>query len=173
MPKDYSNAIIYKITSKNTGRCYIGSTVQKLSMRMAGHRADHKNYKKTGKKYCSSFIILEDGNIEYKCIAKHPCDNSKQLGKAGGYYQKKYECVNINTAGRTVKEWREENKEKLLKQQKEYKLKNKEKSQQKHICLCCKGKYTTANWARHAKTKKHVKAQSIQEQLQSGSINTP
>ena len=182
MPKDYSQGIIYKITSKNTGRCYIGSTVQKLSMRMASHRRDYKSYKKGSKKYCSSYMILEDGNIKYECIAKNPCENLEQLRKAEGFYQKKYDCVNLLIAGRTKKEYRQDNKqrikgrdskyrqknkEKISKQRKEYRQKNKEKINEKHICLCCGGRYTTQNWGEHAKTKKHVKAQAIQEQLQS------
>ena len=127
MSKDYSQGIIYKITSKNTGRCYIGSTVQKLSMRMGGHRRDYKKYKKGSKKYCSSYIVFEDGNIEYECIAKNPCENSKQLRKAEGFYQKKYECVNIRIEGRTKKEYCEDNKQKISKHRKEYRLENKQK----------------------------------------------
>ena len=181
MPKDYSNAIIYKIWSNNTGRCYIGSTVSRLSTRVSTHRSDYKTYKKTGKRYCSSSIILEDGDIKYERIAKNPCENLEQLRKAEGFYQKKYECVNINTAGRTVKEWYQDNKERVSKQQKKYNSKNKKqllkyqkeyyqenkvKKNKKNNCLCCKGKYTTKNWAQHAKAKKHIKAQALQEQLQ-------
>jgi len=195
MVKDYSTAIIYKIWSNNTGRCYVGSTVQRLSARMGGHRKDYKIYKKTGKKYCSSFIILEDGDIKYECIAKNPCENLEQLRKAEGFYQKKYECVNINSAGRTAKEYYEDNKQKIIKRHKEYNSKNKEqylkyqkewrqdnkeqiskykkeynlknKLNKKQNCLCCGGKYTTQNWIYHAKTKKHLKAQELQEQIQS------
>jgi len=188
MVKDYSQGIIYKIWSNNTGRCYIGSTVQRLSARMGGHRRDYKRYKKTGKSYCSSFIIFDDGDIKYERIAKNSCENLEQLRKAEGFYQKKYECVNINTAGRTRKEYRQDNKEKnkeyKLKNKekiKEYQLKNKEKKSKqdkvryqnnkdklnkKNICLCCGGKYTTQNWTYHAKAEKHVKAQALQEQLQ-------
>ena len=175
MVKDYSQGIIYKIWSNNTGRCYIGSTVQRLSARMGGHRRDYKIYKKTGKIICISSIILEDGDIEYKCIAKNPCENMGQLHRAEGFYQKKYECVNINTAGRTrkeryqdnkekIKEYYQNNKNKILKHRKEY---YKEKRSKKNNCLCCGGKYTTQNRYIHAKAKKHLKAQELQEQIQS------
>ena len=207
MPKDYSTAIIYKIWSNNTGRCYVGSTVQKLPARMRGHKSDYKFFKENGKIKCSSSFIYEDGDIEYKCIAKNPCENLEQLHRAEGFYQKKIKCVNILRAGRTDKEYyldnkgkikkqRKEhyqnnkekliknqkehyqnNKEKLIKYQKEYRQKNKEKikkrdkenkvkKNKKNNCLCCKGKYTTQNWTYHAKAKKHVKAQALQEQLQ-------
>ena len=204
MVKDYSQGIIYKIWSNNTGRCYIGSTVQRLSARMGGHRKDYKFYKKGGKKYCSSFIILEDGDIKYERIAKNPCENLEQLRKAEGFYQKKYECVNIRTAGRTAKDWYQDNKQKIkeyhqdnkekiskyhkkwheenkenikeyrrknrqqiLKRDKEYRQNNKEKLNKKNNCLCCGGRYTTDNWCKHVKTKKHIKTQALQEEIQS------
>ena len=50
-----------------------------------------------------------------------------------GYYIKNNDCVNKNIAGRTIKEWYEDNKEKLLKQQKQYYVDNKEKIQQNSI----------------------------------------
>jgi len=215
MVKDYSTAIIYKIWSNNTGRCYVGSTVQRLSARMGGHRRDYKSFKKTGKIICSSSFIFDDGDIKYERIAKNSCENLEQLRKAEGFYQKKYECVNIRREGRTAKEWyqdnkeriskrqkeyRQNNKDKIKKQKKEYRQKNKEKiskqdkeyyrdnkeqitkrhkkycqknkekikkRSKKYICVCCGGSYTTNNWCKHVKTKKHIKVQELQEEIQS------
>jgi len=234
---DYSYGKIYKIWTENSDDVYIGSTVQTLSLRMTGHRRQYKRFLKTGKSYCSSYILLEQGNIHYELIEKYSCENKQELHKREGHWQKKIACVNDRIAGRTIKEWyqdnikkiskknkkdyqknkekilkkskeyrqnnkeiiskyrennkekiskyhkeyHEKNKEKILKYHKEYKQKNKEKIlkrqkelyqknknklKEKHICICCGGKYTTQNWPKHSRTKKHVKAQKLQEQLQ-------
>ena len=144
---------------------------------MTGHRRQYKYFLKTGKKYCSSFIILEQGAIHYELIEKYPCESKQQLCRREGHWQKKMKCINKDIAGRTKKEYYQENKEQLLKHKKEYYQKNKEeilkyykknkiKINEKHVCICCDGRYTTGNWSRHQKTKKHVKAQKLQEQLQ-------
>ena len=197
---DYSYGKIYKIWTDNSDDVYIGSTIQTVSMRMVKHRSRYKYFLKTGKGYCTSYILLEQGAIHYKLIEKYPCENKQQLCKREGYWQKKITCVNKEIAGRTKKEYYQDNKLKIskyhkeynkeyyqdnklkiskknkeyyqdnklkiLKRQKEYDQKNKLKRKEKHICICCDGKYTTQNWPIHQKTKKHVKAQKLQEQLQ-------
>ena len=170
MPRDYSNGKIYKIWTDNSDDVYIGSTIQTVSMRMTKHRGCYQHFLKTGKGYCSSYIILEQGAIHYELIEKYSCENKQELCKREGKWQKKIKCVNDRTAGRTGKEYQKEynkkNKLKILKRQKEYNQKNKLKLKEKNICICCGGKYTTTNWSIHQKTKKHVKAQKLQEQLQ-------
>ena len=160
---DYSYGKIYKIWTDNSDDVYIGSTVETVSMRMAKHRARYKRFLKTGKGYYTSFIILEQGNIHYKLIEKYPCENRQQLHKREGHWQKKMTCVNDKTAGRTYKEYYLDNKLKILKKNKEKILK---RINEKNICICCDGRYTTGNWTKHSRTKKHVKAQKLQEQLQ-------
>ena len=208
---DYSYGKIYKIWTENSDDIYIGSTVQTVSMRMSDHRRHYKIFLKTGKGYCSSYILLEQGNIHYELIEKYPCENKQQLCKREGHWQKKLKCVNMLIAGRTKKGWHldnpnyykeyheknklkiakqkkeynQKNKLKIAKQKKEYRQKNKEeiskhqkkwyeknkekilkRRNEKNICICCDGRYTTGNWTKHSRTKKHVKAQKLQEQLQ-------
>ena len=163
---DYSYGKIYKIWTDNSDDVYIGSTIQTVSMRMVKHRSRYKYFLKTGKGYCTSYILLEQGAIHYKLIEKYPCENKQQLCKREGYWQKKITCVNKEIAGRTKKEYYQDNKLKISKKNKKYHQKNKLKRNEKHICICCGGKYTTNNWTIHQKTKKHVKAQQLQEQLQ-------
>ena len=151
---DYSYGKIYKIWTENSDDIYIGSTVQTVSMRMSDHRRHYKIFLKTGKGYCSSYILLEQGNIHYELIEKYPCENKQQLCKREGHWQKKLKCVNMLIAGRTKKGWHLDNPNYY----KEY--------HEKNICICCDGRYTTGNWTKHSRTKKHVKAQKLQEQLQ-------
>ena len=52
---DYEYGKIYEIVSPSTGLRYVGSTVQTLSLRMAGHR---RGYKRWLKKNYKKFIKL-------------------------------------------------------------------------------------------------------------------
>ena len=42
---DYQKGKIYQIWDEDYQECYIGSTVQELSMRMCGHRKDYRRFK--------------------------------------------------------------------------------------------------------------------------------
>eukprot|EP01080_Neovahlkampfia_damariscottae_P012895 gene12895-7314_t len=44
---NYQNGKIYKIINLTNEKCYIGSTTQKLSVRMAEHRSFYKKNKLT------------------------------------------------------------------------------------------------------------------------------
>ena len=128
MPKrDYSYGKIYKIISEDTTDIYIGSTVQTLSMRMTGHRRVYNYWVKNNKKYCSSCEILKYGNAEIKLITKYPCNSVKELRREEGRYQLKMDCVNRNSniAGRTMKEYRQDNKKKIKENDKKYYQNNK------------------------------------------------
>ena len=57
---------VYAIRSHQTTDIYIGSTTQALSMRMAHHRRNHKNYLNETYHHVTSFKILQypDAYIE-------------------------------------------------------------------------------------------------------------
>ena len=121
--RDYSYGKIYKIISEDTTDIYIGSTVQTLSMRMVGHRKIYNNWVKHNNKYCSSYEILKYGNAKIKLIKKYPCESKKELEREEGRCQLEFECVNRNIAGRTAKEYRQANKTRRKKYQKDNKIK--------------------------------------------------
>ena len=70
MPNDYTKGKIYAIRSSQTDKVYIGSTIQPLSQRMSGHRADYKCFLKTSERYISSFEILKYGSKNIPVIVK-------------------------------------------------------------------------------------------------------
>ena len=176
MSLDYSKGKIYKITSKNTNRVYIGSTAQTLKKRINDHRCKFNKFLKTKKIECTSSLIFEDGDIEYSLIIDYPCENVQQLRRKEGFYQLKIECVNVNIAGRTDKECYEQNKEIQKKKAREYVLKNYEKTKkyqdnyniinkeklkkkraEKTILQCsCGGSYREDRIERHLIAKKHI-----------------
>ena len=114
---NYANSKIYKITCNVTGLTYYGSTVNSLSKRMGQHR-DH--FKKGRGKSCNSKLVLAAGNYDYCLVEKCPCDDKTELHRRERFYIESNECVNKNIPGRTRKEWKFENKEKILEQTKVY-----------------------------------------------------
>jgi len=189
MPKDYQNAIIYKIISKNSNKKYIGATVQRLSSKIATIRADYKRFLNGKKKYNPVFKLLESGDIEYERIDTTPCDNMAELNEILRKYKIKYDCIDrIDKAGHDLtptqkknKTYYEKNKELLkgnsnayyktnkndiLKQKKKYYEKTKEQKKVKNECICCYGKYTSQNWRIHQQSKKHQRSQLRYERLQ-------
>ena len=131
--RDYSTGKIYKIWSFNTDEIYIGSTIQALSERLRGHKKSFNHYKKTGKDYRASFIILENEHYDIELIEYCPCKTKLELCRREGELQREIKCVNqnINIAGRTKKEHYEDNKEYFKERKKEW-LKKNEGYQQKY-----------------------------------------
>ena len=116
---DYSLGKIYKITTKNAdeGDVYIGSTVCKLTERLAKHK--HIDNCSTSK-----LLINKYGkdNIYIELIKDFPCETKQQLLREEGKYILETKCVNRQVAGRTQSEYYEEHKE----EKKEYDIKYRE-----------------------------------------------
>jgi len=128
MVVDYQNGKIYKLWSpSNEGLIYIGSTTQNLSMRKGGHSKDFKKWQNRKRNFVTSFTVLECEDNRIDLLEAYPCSNKMELLKREGYWIKKINCLNKNIAGRTPKDYREDNKEEISKKQKSYREKNKEK----------------------------------------------
>ena len=189
MPKDYQNAIIFKIISKNSNEIYIGATVQRLSSKIATIRADYKRFLNGKKKFNPVFKLLESGDIDYERIDKTPCDNMEELNEILMKYKNKYDCIdkndkieggltptqkknktyyekNKNELKEQSKKYYKANKNEILKQKKKYYEKTKEQKKIKNKCICCYGKYTSQNWRIHQQSKKHQRSQLRFERLQ-------
>ena len=127
---DYSKGKIYKITDITQEKCYIGSSVQRLSKRMVKHRMDYKNYLDNKAHYCSVYDLFDEFGVE-NCkiflLENYPCNSKEELHSKEGEYQKKTDCVNKNVAGRSNKERYEDKKDIILEKQRIYSKNNKEK----------------------------------------------
>ena len=125
----YNNSRIYKISSSLTDKIYIGSTCQALSQRMAGHMGNYKMYlKDKTKPYVSSFEIIKLGDAFITLIEDCNFNNKQQLLLQEGLTIRINIniCVNKVIAGRTINEWRVDNKEIIAENAKEYSLYNKQ-----------------------------------------------
>jgi hypothetical protein len=174
---NYQNGKIYKLTSFQTDKIYIGSTCQSLAVRKAGHVSNYKRIliKKNGS--ISSLEILKYEDVKIILLENYPCESKEQLLARERYYiENTANCVNKIIPTRTQKEYREDNKEKLQELNKEWRKKNhdkvrqdkqeyyeknkeriKEKNKQVIICEYCKIEVKICKKARHNKTQKHLR----------------
>jgi len=158
---------IYKITSSQTDKVYIGSTKQTLNTRFSKHK-----YRLD----CSSKSIIAFGDAEIELIEE--VDEQNRLIRERHYIESYGEqCVNEIIPFRTKeetteynrehnREYYETNKEQMNEYNREYsrvyRSTHKEKINEKFICDVCNGKTTRSNISKHLKTKKHLKiVQSI------------
>ena len=132
MVVNYSYGKIYKITSESTGLVYYGSTTRRyLSQRLNKHLYDYKQYLKGNYDYVTSFELLKCEDYKIELIKDFPCANKPQLTTEEGKYIRENECVNKLVPGRTKKEWRKDNIEKIKEKKKEYREDNIEKIKEK------------------------------------------
>jgi len=142
----YQNGKIYKLVCDNTPIVYYGSTIQKLSERLA----IHKYYKS-----CSSRELFDKGNVTIHLIEDYPCNSRKELEARERIYiefmlknfDHKIIC-NKNISGRTRKEWYQDNKENNKEKRNEYK-------KIKITCEC--GSFVSKyHLSEHKRSKKHI-----------------
>ena len=126
----YQNGKICKIVDVGYSKCYIGSTTETLSQRMARHRNCYKACKSGKKGKTTCFDLFEEYGVEncyIELVECCNCDTKEALRKQEGEYIKNTDCVNKIIAGRTVKEYREDNKGSISKNAKIYKEEHEER----------------------------------------------
>ena len=112
----YQNSKVYQITDLSYTKYYIGSTTESLSMRMARHRASYKSFLKNVKGHVRAYDLFNEYGVEnckIELVEYYTCDTLQELRKREGDHIKNTECVNKQVAGRTQKEYREDNKERV------------------------------------------------------------
>jgi len=177
----YENGKIYVLRSNQTDDVYIGSTTQPLYKRIYQHKKDYKYWKNGKYSYVSSFELIKYDDVYIELLEECPCKNKMELCRREGELIRSMNCINKDIAGRTINEWREDNKEKIKEyyqenkdkikmknekyieankdkikiRTKEYRETNKDKLKKKYDCYCG-GKYTHIHKSRHLKTQKHT-----------------
>ena len=116
---NYQNGKIYKLWSPQGDDIYIGSTTLSLSRRKVQHVFEFKK----GKGISSKLLFEKYNDVRIELLEECPCENKEQLVRKEGEYIRNNICVNKIIAGRTGKEYYEDNKEKII----EYNEKNKDK----------------------------------------------
>lgn len=177
---DYKNGKIYKITDNAYTKMYIGSTTQPLSKRFSKHKIDYKQWKDNKCNKIMIFEIFDEFGVEnckIELIEEYECENRSQLERKEGEHIKNNECINKYIAGRTHKEYVQDNKERIDEYKKEwyeqninrltaYKKdwyeQNKNRILEKINCECGSS-YVKCCESRHNKSKKHINHLNLQE----------
>jgi len=181
-------SVIYKIYCKdpNIKDCYIGST-KLLNRRKTNHKSNYNNINSPNyndKVY--KFIRANGGftNFDFEILETfETIINKTDLLKIEGQYIKTNNAtLNMDLAGRTLKEYYQDNKKKKLEYAKKYRADNKEKIQEykqkynkvnyeknkeklteKVECIFCKSLITYGNIGRHQQTEKCKKIQNTNQ----------
>jgi hypothetical protein len=166
---DYSRSIIYKLCCNNTDitDIYIGSTTL-FSDRKRKHKSDCNNPNYTYYHLKVYEFIRSNGGFDNWSIIEIEAYNAadkKDLETRERYHIELLKpTLNNNVPTRTRKEYYENNRSRLLAEQKISKYNNKEKIKQREnrkVDCDCGSKYTHAHRSRHLKTKKHQFYQNL------------
>ena len=120
----YKRGKIYTIRCRyDDTLIYVGSTIDKLAKRFAGHKADSKR---------KPIPLYEHINNDWKnwyieLYEDYPCDNKQQLERREGQVQREIANINKAVAGRTRKEYYNDNRDEMLEKQKQYNIDNRDK----------------------------------------------
>ena len=116
---DYQNGKVYKMVAG--GMTYVGSTTRTLAQRKAKHRANWKYWKAGKGNKTTSFDLFETGEpVDIVLLEDAPCERKEQLHARERHWIEKLDCVNKMIPGRTEKEYRDLNKEKMREYMKKY-----------------------------------------------------
>ena len=117
---------IYKITSSNTEKIYIGSTSKSITERLERHEYNYKAYQNGKYSYVKSYDILEKKDYKIQLLEKIEYETKTELLKREGYYILKYRdiCVNKCVAGRTRLQYYKDNVEKIKDRHRQYRHDN-------------------------------------------------
>jgi hypothetical protein len=172
---NYQNGKIYVIKSAETADVYIGSTCATLKNRLSKHKSA---FRTKAKRLGTAVKILKYSDAFIELVENWPCQNKKELlDREGTIIKSTPNCVNTQIQGRTMKQYKIDNFEKLKQQQKAYRENNKEMLDRKYkdwyqsakgisyrenlkarrnvkvVCPNCEKMYSKSNLRRHIKTK--------------------
>ena len=121
---NYQDGQIYTIRCRTDNTLiYVGSTTMTLSRRMVAHRCSSKTSNR--KIYQSINGNWDDWYIELYEV--FPCKNKQELNKREGEIIREIGTLNYEIAGRTDKEWRLDNPDKVNLTAQRYRINNPEK----------------------------------------------
>ena len=125
----YSAGKIYQIIAPDNSK-YIGSTISTLTARFGNHRRAYKSWKDGKQKNTTVFELFDNHGVEnckIELIENYPCNSKQELERREGEIIKTTVCINQVIAGRTSKEYRQDNKDILSNKFKEFYENNKER----------------------------------------------
>lgn len=117
---------IYAIRSESQPELvYIGSTKQALRRRFQNHESNYRSYLNGKQHYVTSFKLLEIGDAYIELLAEYQNLSKDELNEYEAGAIRLHATVNKNIPGRSVAQYRQDNKDKM----KQYAQKNKNRIQ--------------------------------------------
>ena len=121
---NYSEAKIYKVLNSVDDGIYVGSTTQSLSKRMGKHRSNAK-YRNT--KFYQHMHDIGIDNFYIEWIEQYPCSTNDELHAREGEWIRQLGTLNQIVSGRTPRQYREENPDKIRETNRRYREQNGDK----------------------------------------------
>lgn len=129
----YKRGMIYTIRNiKDDTMVYVGSTINDLSKRFCNHKKDCK----AGVSHINLYKHIENNDWTdwyIELYENYPCSNKKELNRREGEVIRKIGTINKCIAGRTKKEYREDNADFLKVYHKVYRDVNADKIKEYYI----------------------------------------
>ena len=116
-------------------------------------------------------MVLKNCKIEL--VEACPCSNIEELRKREGHYIKNEKCVNLFVAGRSRKEWQEENKEHFRGLLKQWEERNKEKRQNREKEYYTENKEHIKDYLQNCDRNSYITIRDYSTQLKSKSELQP
>lgn len=126
----YEGGKIYRLVCGD--KVYYGSTIQTLEKRFIAHKSKYTSFLKGEGGYYSSFEVLKLEDYKIELVEDYPCSSKKELELREKYYITNFECVNKCIPRRSRKQWRIDNYDKFIDNQKKYLEANKEKIKERN-----------------------------------------
>ena len=121
----YKRGKIYTIRCRyDDTLIYVGSTIDTLAKRMAGHRVRSL---KTPNIILYKYVNNDWSKWYIELYEEFPCDNKNQLEKREGEVIRQIGNLNNNIAGRDIKQYRQDNRDKISEKKKQYRQDNHDK----------------------------------------------
>ena len=128
---NYQNGKIYKLTSSQTDKIYVGSTCDELKRRFSSHKSNFK----TKTQVCKADEVLCFEDVKIELVENFPCDSKEKLHLRELHFIKELNAINVWLPVRdlekkkaTDKRWYQNHKEEQQQRSKEYRELNPEKA---------------------------------------------
>ena len=94
---DYSRGKIYKVTSKNTDKIFIGCTINSLENRIYNFEVDYENYLANKDYYVEVFEVMKHGDYSIELIENYSCSTGFELQKKECEHIRKNRLICVNS----------------------------------------------------------------------------
>ena len=130
MENKYQNGKIYKVVDNGYNKTYYGSTIEQLCKRIGKHRGHYKEYKKGNEHRVTVYDVFDEFGVEnckIELVELYPCSSITELRRREGEVIRDNECVNKIIAGRTNKEWIQDNIERVRELNRNHRMRHHDK----------------------------------------------